>query len=66
MTGEDELRRVLGGLTDALRAKDADLFARLGNLSSSAFWVEWKKVYPEDFPQGGMSLAAASSVIPKA
>lgn len=50
-------------LTNALRAKDADLYAELSHLPVGMFWRQWKRVHPEDFPQGGASLPHASSVI---
>lgn len=66
MNGLDEMTVVLRALQDALREKDAELFVQLGNLPPHLFWVEWKKVYSEDFPQGGLSPAHPSSVRPKA
>ncbi|MBX5206703.1 hypothetical protein [Rhizobium sp. NZLR11] len=53
-------------LIKALQAKDAALFHKLRQLHPSAFWFEWKKVYPEDFPHGGQSPADPSSIVPKA
>lgn len=50
----------------ALREKDAELFAKLGMLRPSEFWQEWKKVYPEDFPNGGLSIPHRSSIVPRA
>jgi hypothetical protein len=52
-------------LLDALKAKDAALFKQLGHLPANKFWREWKKVHPEDFPQGGQSVASAASIMPK-
>jgi len=52
-------------LLKALRSKDLELFRKLAHLHPSAFWVEWKKVHPEDFPQGGASPADARSIVPK-
>ncbi len=50
---------------DALKAKDEALFHKIGALPPSQFWREWKKVYPEDFPQDGVSAADASSITPR-
>lgn len=47
---------------EALQAKDAALYGRLCHLSPSLFWQEWKKVHPEDFPDGGNSAAHPSSI----
>lgn len=47
----------------AMKEKDAELFGKLGRLSPAEFWREWKKTYPEDFPQGGMSLPLRSSIV---
>jgi hypothetical protein len=52
-------------LLNALKAKDAALFKQLGHLPVNKFWREWKKVHPEDFPQGGQSVASAASIMPK-
>ena len=57
--------RVFGGFIDALKAKDAELYAELCHLPTAVFWREWKKVHPEDFPLGGMSPASASSIVPR-
>jgi hypothetical protein len=56
---------VFGGLIGALKAKDAALFEVLGHLPAHLFWREWKKTYPEDFPQGGQSVFGAASIMPK-
>lgn len=37
------------------RAKDTALYDALSYLPISDFWRAWKDVYPEDFPQGGMT-----------
>jgi hypothetical protein len=52
----------LKSMTDALKEKDRPLYDDLCHLGVSEFWLEWKKVHPEDFPLGGASPANASSV----
>jgi len=52
----------IDGLLAALNRKDEALFLRLSNLSPDEFWREWQKVYPEDFPEGGMSPVDATSI----
>lgn len=54
---------LFGSLLDALKAKNYDLFLELGHLPPHRFWRQWKRVYPEDFPQGGLSLASARSIV---
>lgn len=51
-------------LTDALKAKDAELYGKLCRHIPSVFRQEWVKVYPEDFPDGGMSAPDPSSIKP--
>lgn len=53
------------GLTEACKAKDAELYAKLCHHIPGVFWREWQKVYPEDFPLDGMSPPDARSIIPK-
>jgi hypothetical protein len=53
-------------LLDAMKEKDAALFAQHSHRSLSDFWREWKAVYPEDFPHGGGSEASSRSIVPKA
>lgn len=62
---QDDLAYLYRDFIAALKEKDAELYRKLSQLSPSEFWREWKQVYPEDFPQGGMSPPARSSVTPK-
>jgi hypothetical protein len=57
-----KLTKPFGDLIEALQRKDAGLFDRLRLVPLNVFWREWKEVHPEDFPQGGMSPADASSI----
>jgi hypothetical protein len=40
-----------GPMTDAMRKKDGDLYARICHLSALEGLREWKKVHPADFPE---------------
>ena len=64
VTSVSEIAPLFGGFIAALKAKDAGLFARIGRLHPSAFWREWKKVHPEDFPQDGASAVSPASIVP--
>jgi hypothetical protein len=55
----------VSGLIAACKEKDADLYAKLERFPVGDFWREWKRVYPEDFPQGGESVASADCILPK-
>lgn len=48
----------------ALKAKDADLFERIGHLPGDEFYSEWVAVHPEDFPKGLGSELSPSSIVP--
>lgn len=50
---------------EALKDKDEELYGRLCHLPVGDFWREWKKVYPEDFPEGGASYPGPSSIMPR-
>lgn len=43
-------------LIDACKKKDAELYDRLSLLPVNEFWQEWQRRYPEDFPQGELSI----------
>lgn len=60
-----ELIKPFEPFLDALKSKDAELFAKLGWMSPGQFWREWQKVYPEDFALGDQSPAHPSSIVPK-
>lgn len=49
------LSLIAGTLFAVCEAKDPALFGRLWLGSADDFWREWKKVYPEDFPEKGMT-----------
>jgi hypothetical protein len=52
------------GMIAACKAKDPELYAKLGpTLTIKEFWRAWKAVHPEDFPQGGKSRVEAASII---
>jgi hypothetical protein len=50
------------GLNTALKLKDFDLYQELSHLSVGRFWPQWKRVHPEDFPQGGLTPVSAAAV----
>jgi hypothetical protein len=62
---EDERPNPHMAFINALKIKDSDLYDKLRHVSPRIFWREWKKVYPEDFPQGADSPANPSSIVPK-
>lgn len=64
MTSVSGLTYPFAGFLAALRAKDAELFERIGHLIPSAFWREWKAVHPEDFPMDEASPASPASIVP--
>jgi hypothetical protein len=55
----------INALIAACKGKDAELYARLSSLPAGRFWKEWKAIYPEDFPQGGESVASADCILPR-
>ena len=52
-----------GSFIAALKRKDRDLYEELKRLHPISFWQQWKRVHPEDFPQGGMTLVGPGAIV---
>lgn len=52
-----------GSVFGAMRAKDPELFATLGNLDVYSAMERWVEKYPDDFPERGMTDVADTTAI---
>lgn len=52
-------------LIEAMKAKDAALYAQVGILPIKDAWRKWVEVYPEDFPLRGMDIPGAHCIKPR-
>lgn len=59
------LIRPFADYIQALKDKDAKLYARISHHDPATFRKLWQQVHPEDYPQGGQSLPHRSSIVPR-